>query len=68
MVLGTLMRRSGRPQTGGSSDDSGLSFILTPGDEAQVWNMCKKNSLIPSKKPPTRENRGEQSVYFLIFG
>ena len=37
MVLGTLMRRSGRPQTGGSSDDSGLSFILTPGDEAQFW-------------------------------
>ena len=31
------MRRSGRPQTGGSSDDSGLSFILTPGDEAQFW-------------------------------
>ena len=37
MVSGTLMRRSGRPQTGGSSDDSGLSFILTPRDEAQFW-------------------------------
>ena len=31
------MRRSGRPQTGGSGDESGLSFILTPGDEAQFW-------------------------------
>ena len=32
------MRRSGRPQTGGgSSDENGLSFILTPEDEAQFW-------------------------------
>ena len=33
----------------------------------QVRNMCKIFSLIPSKKPPTRENWDKLSVYFSIF-
>ena len=34
---------------------------------AKARNMCKIFSLVPSKKPPTRENWEKLSVYFSIF-
>ena len=34
---------------------------------SKARNMCKIFSLIPSKKPATRENWDKLSVYFLIF-